>query len=396
MNDSSAQKMLARLRDLLPPDQPGELARALVAIPSENPPGAEGEVVEYCAGLLKEWGLSPRLLPSPSGRANLEAELRWGRGARRLVFNGHLDVVPPGDPARWSHAPYGGQVEEGRLYGRGASDMKGGAAAMLWAARLLQLAEVDLGDASLVLHLVSDEESGGSQGTGHLAASGLCQAQGAVVGEPTDLQVVCAQKGVVWFEVTIVGRPAHASIPHRGINAIEKAGLLMPLLHELAQGPEHPLLGSPTINLGTIQGGDKINVVPERCTMQIDRRLLPGEDPGEIEQRLKALLQRFAAQEGVEASCRRLMDASPAHIPQESEIINLAQGALRQVLDRELPPKGSAGFTDARFYIGQGTPAILLGPGLKEQCHVNDEYVELERMRQAALVYALLAMDFFK
>ena len=389
---------LAEVEAKLPPDEPLELTRRLLSFDSVNPPGREGPVLDYLAELLGEWGFEVQRLETPSGRINLVAQTSWGGGGRRLFFNGHLDVVPPGEARAWPEQPFAGQVRQGRLIGRGACDMKGGVAAMLHGVRAA-LKAGGLGPAgTLGFHLVSDEEAGGSQGTGYLVERGLAKADAVVVGEPTSLEVVVAQKGTLWLKVGIRGRSAHGATPELGINAIEHMCRLIPQLQQcLDPAASHPLLGGPTLNLGRIAGGEKINMVADYCCLELDRRCLPNEDPDQFEMPLRRAAQAYAQQNGVQVEVERLMFAQPAEVPQDSPIARIALGAIERVLGRPGRVAGLAGFTDARFYVGlAGAPAILLGPGSIKQAHTTGEFVEVAQLRQAALIYATIIADFFQ
>lgn len=255
MPSLNPNQLIKKFRELLPESQPLELTRRLVSFESENPPGKEKEVLEFLYDLLKGWGFDTKLVYTYSGRANLIASFKCGRGGKKLLFNGHLDVVPAGDRSRWSRQPFSAEVHENHLYGRGSADMKGGVAAMLYAVRLVRKTGIDLGDAEVIFHLVSDEESGGSQGAGFLVDQGLGGADAAIVPEPTNLEVVVAEKGTYWVRVNVRGKSAHGATPQLGVNAIEKMAMLLPRLIAMDLSTSHPLLGQPTLNLGLINGG---------------------------------------------------------------------------------------------------------------------------------------------
>ena len=199
-----------------------DLTRKLIQIPTENPPGKEKEALQFLKPLLSRMGFRVKNVLSPKGRWNIIAERRWGKGGRTLLFNGHLDVVPPGDLSLWRYPPFQGRLERGRIYGRGASDMKGGVASFLQAVSLIDRSKMELSQGSLILHLASDEESHGHHGTGFLSQKGLIKGDAVLVGEPTGLDPVIAQKGALWFRISTFGKSAHGSSPHLGVNAISK------------------------------------------------------------------------------------------------------------------------------------------------------------------------------
>jgi acetylornithine deacetylase/succinyl-diaminopimelate desuccinylase family protein len=385
-----------RFQALLPRDQPVELAKRLIGFPSENPPGKEKEISEFLSGLLVQWGFEVKETHRTEGRPNLAATMKFGNGGRRLIFNGHLDVVPAGDPGLWNTNPYEGVIRDGCLFGRGAADTKGGVAAMLYGALLVKEAGIDLGDAELVLHLVSDEESGGDQGSGHLASVGIARGDAAIVVEPTDLNIVIAQKGTLWFRITMGGVAAHASTPHLGVNAISRMAALIPILEGMSREARHPLLGEPTINVGTIKGGSKVNSVPDLCAIELDRRCLPGEKIAEIEKELAGAIAGFAAGQKGAARFERIMFAEPCEVSPSERIVETALRNQERVLGKRTDLLGSTGFTDARIYVLRaGTPAILLGPGNISQAHTVNEFVSVESLRLASVLFAMITADFF-
>lgn len=396
MPSLNPNQLIKRFRELLPESQPLELTRRLVSFESENPPGKEKEVLEFLCDLLKGWEFDTKLLYTDSGRANLIASFKWGRGGKKLLFNGHLDVVPAGDRSRWSRQPFSAEVYEKHLYGRGSADMKGGVAAMLYAVRLVRKTGIDLGDAEVIFHLVSDEESGGSQGAGFLVDQGLGGADAAIVPEPTNLEVVVAEKGTYWVRVNVHGKSAHGATPQLGVNAIEKMAMLLPRLIAMDLSTSHPLLGQPTLNLGLINGGNKINMVADFCSLDLDRRCLPNENIDKFEKDLDNICHSFSLEQGVKIETEKLLLAKPFEISLEEKIVKIAFRNIERVTGRKSNPKGLSGFTDARFYILEaGTPTILLGPGKIDQAHTTDEFVKIEQLEKAALLYAMIIVDFF-
>ncbi|MDI7260943.1 MAG: M20 family metallopeptidase, partial [Thermodesulfobacteriota bacterium] len=324
------------------------------------------------------------------------AERRWGKNGRRLIFNGHLDVVPAGNPSQWKYPPFQGKVVKGRIYGRGASDMKGGIASFLNAISMIDRSKIDPGQGSLILHLVSDEESHGHQGMGFLAQKGMVRGDAVIVGEPTNLDVVIAQKGALWFRLFALGKSAHGSRPHSGINAIEKMINLIARLNSIPLEKEHSLLGKPTINIGSIQGGTKINLVPDRCEIEVDRRLLPGEKKEEVLKEIKEAFDSLRSQDPLlQYRIEEIDYAEPSETHPEQEIIRMALEAGQEVRGERPKVRGFSGFTDGRFYVNQfHIPTLILGPGGTDQSHTTDESVEVEALIQAAQIYGLILINY--
>jgi len=373
-----------------------ELTRRLIHIPTENPPGNEKEAVLFLKPFLSKMGFRVNVHLSPKGRYNLVAEKRWGKGGRNLIFSGHLDVVPSGDPAQWKYPPYGGKLYKGRIYGRGSSDMKGGIASFIHAIAMVDRSNIPLNQGSLILHLVSDEESHGHQGMGYLAKKGLIKGDAVIVGEPTNLDLIIAQKGALWFKITTFGKSAHGSRPSQGINAIEKMTKLMDRLNSIPLLKEHSLLGKPTINIGKIQGGAKVNMVPDRCEIEVDRRLLPNENKEEILREIKEAIESLQAQDPLlKYQIEEIDYAEPSEIHPDEEIVRIGLEAVKEVLGERPKVRGFSGFTDARFYINQfHIPTLIFGPGGTDQSHTTDESVEVNNLIQAAKVYARIIYNF--
>lgn len=250
-------------------------ARALIAAPSENPGGTEDEAAAVATSILGAFGARTRTVRSDEGRPSVIGVL--GDGARpTLAWNGHLDVVPAGARDNWTHGPWDGDVVDGRLIGRGSADMKGPVAAALAAGAAIVRAGIPL-TGTLEFHLAADEELAGLHGTKVLWERGLLTPDAAIVGEPSDLQIGLAQRGGAWITLTAYGRAAHGSQPHRGVNAITTMARYLLRLPEVLPDITHPLAGSPSVNAALISGGTAPNVVPDRCVVDVDRRIVPGE-----------------------------------------------------------------------------------------------------------------------
>ncbi len=333
---------------------------------------------------------------SSKGRWNIVAERRWGRGGRTLAFNGHLDVVPAGDPSRWKYSPFEGRLSKGRIYGRGASDMKSGIASFIHALSMIDRSKICLDQGAVVLHLVSDEESHGHHGMGFLTQKERIRGNAALVGEPTDLQPVIAQKGALWLRIATVGKSAHGSRPYLGVNAVEKMIKLMEGLRSAPLKKEHPMLGRPTLSIGTIQGGTKINVVPDRCEIEVDRRMLPGEKKEEVLREMKATLDSLCSQDPfLQYRMEEIDFAEPSEVDSEEEIVAIAVDAIQEVTGRKPALRGFSGFTDSRFYINHcHIPTLVFGPGAVDQSHTTDESVEVDALLQATRIYGRILLHY--
>jgi succinyl-diaminopimelate desuccinylase len=366
-----------------------------VRLPTVNPPGNEKLAADWLAAQLERQGFSPRVDDLGGHRANIVAVLHGTGEKPALVFNGHLDVVPVGDTP-WTHDPFAGVCENGRLYGRGSSDMKSGLMAMVMAVQALKQAGVRLkGD--LILSGVADEETGALGAKAWVEAGGLHGVGAIVIGEPTNLEVYIAEKGACWLELTTYGKTAHGSMPDLGINAVMHMTTALHALTRLSLPFQpHALFDKPTMNVGTIVGGNKTNVVPDRCTATIDLRTLPGmrhEDVlQEIRQTLDGLREavpQFAYEMRVIAE--RAAVASDPHAP----IVETAL-AILAVQGRRETPKATPGFaTDASvFQPASGAPFLIFGPGIPQLAHQPNEYVEIDTYLHSIELFCELAVRY--
>jgi len=363
--------------------------QALVRVDTRNPPGDEARVVAACRELLDPLGATVEVVEPRPGRASVVATLP-ATGKPVLVVNGHLDVVPI-NAADWTVDPFGAEVADGRVWGRGTADMKGGIAAAIEAVAALRRSGREPAW-DLVFHLVADEERGGRWGTQVLVEEGFCKGVAAcLVPEPTDLGVCVAERGLLVAQLTTLGRPAHGSAPRQGISAIETAAKVVLALHAADFDDEaHPLLGRPTANIGQIAGGSGHNTVAETCRVTLDRRVLPG-----------ATLESTLA--AVEAKLRAVGDpdlryeievevfGQASELEPDHPFAALVGRCIAAATGRQPEVIGMPFTTDARFVRNDaGVPAVVCGPGGIAQAHVHDEWVAVDRLVDAAAAYATL------
>jgi succinyl-diaminopimelate desuccinylase len=377
------------------PDEVVRFARRLVSTPSENPGGTEDAVAAVAAEILEDLGGTPEIVRGEEGRPSVVA--RFGNGDRpALAWNGHLDVVPAGDPSTWRHPPFGAEVVDGTLIGRGAADMKGGIASALGAVSAVRRSGVGLAG-RLDLHLAADEELAGLHGTKVLLERGLLDQDAAIVGEATDLNLALAERGGAWITATARGRAAHGSTPHLGVSAITSMARFLLRIDEVLPDLEHPLVGRPTVNAAMIQGGSAPNVVADRCVVEIDRRIIPGEtEPEEVLKPFERLADAIRAEHpeiDLSVEIRQWTDA--AETTADTAIADLCRAAVRTETGRESIDTGFTGITDARFYLNdRSIPTIILGPGSLGVAHMANESVEIAQLVTAARVYARVFVGF--
>jgi acetylornithine deacetylase len=375
------------------------LTRQLVRIDSRNPrlaadgPG-EGACAAALAEVLTAWGFDSVALQTVEGtRANVIA--RAGpRSVAPLVMNGHLDVV---GVDQMVHAPFDPALRDGRLYGRGACDMKAGVAAMC--AAVARAAQADRLAREVWIAAVADEEWQ-SAGTAALLGAWRSGAAGvpcpavwpvaAVVTEPTSLAICPAHKGFEWFRVTFVGRAAHGSRHDIGVDAIRQAGLLLAVLHELESDVlprrTHPLLGRPSLHAAEIAGGSGLSTYPDRCVLTIERRTLPGESPADVLAELESCVQRVCALDPtVRATIERIGGQLPSDVDVQSPVVQSLSNALR-ASDQPIAVAGMTAWTDAALFNEAGIPAVCFGPGDIGLAHAAEEWVPIAEIEQATLV----------
>jgi acetylornithine deacetylase len=367
------------------------LARALVRVDTRNPslvpdgPG-EGVAARLLAGVLESWGLRVELQDVAPGRPNVIA--RAGTpGGRTLMFNGHLDVVGV-DGMR--HAPFDAEERDGRIYGRGASDMKSGVAAMCAAAAL---AANDLTEGELIVAAVVDEEYA-SRGTRDLMDRGV-RADASIVAEPTGLAVMPAHRGFVWATLVFHGHAAHGSRWELGVDAIRHAGLVLAELDALDAGEltrhTHPMVGRASLHASVIAGGTAMSTYPDRCELRIERRTMPGETAAQVMAELEAACRRVRARRPeLRVDVTLDLAQSPSDVPSNAPIVR----ALREALDQQAIPVrtgGMSAWTDCALLNEAGIPAICFGPGDIALAHSGEEYVETEEIPRAAAVLERLA-----
>ena len=369
------------------PLDPVALTRALVAVDSRNPslvPGAPGEalVATRLAEVLTDWGFAVQVQEVAPGRPNVIARI-GPAGRSPLVLNGHLDVVGTDG---MTHAPFTPVERDGRLYGRGANDMKGGVAAMCVAAARAA-ARGDLAS-ELIVTAVCDEEYQ-SLGTSALLAHGL-QAAAAIVTEPTRLAICPAHKGFAWFEVALQGHAAHGSRPDVGVDAIAHAGLLLAALvaheAETLASRSHPLLGAPSVHASTIAGGSGWSTYPAQCSLQLERRTIPGETGMSAAAELQQLLDTLAATRPHFAATLTTHTVQPPNdVPVDAPVVRALADALRA---ESLPPSvdGLSCWTDAALLTAAGIPAVCFGPGDIARAHADEEWVAVDDLHRATAV----------
>lgn len=384
-----------------PVPDPVALTQALVRMDTVNPPGLEDRCVELLADLLSDAGFSCRTHEFAPHRTSLVARIGGRPGATGagagvgapLCFTGHVDVVPLGR-APWQRDPFGAEIIDGRLYGRGSSDMKSGVAAFVCAA----VARADrlrgqAGGPGLSLVITAGEETG-CEGAFAMAASAqgrelLGTAGALVVAEPTSNAPLLGHKGAFWLSATATGKTAHGSMPERGDNAVYKIARAALALENFAfETGAHPLMGGPTLNVGTVSGGININSVPDAAELGIDIRSVAGQSHAQVLQCLCRLL-------GPQIRLRTLLDVGSVFTEPDDPWMKRVFGLCTARCREPVGQRTITYFTDAaalRLPLGM-PPVVILGPGEPEMAHQTDEYCRVDRIHEAQHLFMDLIDD---
>lgn len=378
-----------------------EFTRRLVRIPSVNQPGqGEAPVVAAVVELARSWGWEPVVEEVAPGRPNCIIRLEGGVGGRTLLFEGHTDVVTPGDPEEWSRDPFGADLVDGRIWGRGSADMKGGLAAMLFAARAIESSGPFPG--TIILGVLCDEEEM-MIGVHDFVRRGHARGvDGAIVCEPEAGEICITQKGAIRLRIAFEGRMAHGAMPHQARNPI---GAALDLIAEIravearyqADPGEHPNLGLTYLTPTHMAAGSlpQLNVIPATALLTLDVRTVPGVDHTEVLAAIGQAAERVTAATGVEISPTVLVDRPPTSTSLDDPVVEAVAAAHREVTGSEPVYGGVPGTTDGTIlWRDAGLPVVVYGPGGKWIAHQADEYVEVDDLIRHAEVYVAAALRF--
>lgn len=360
---------------------PVELTQALIRFNTINPPGNERDCAHYLGALLEEAGFRVSYPEAEGGRTNVIARLGNGSG-KPICFTGHIDTVPLGGEP-WHEDPFAGDIKDGKLYGRGSTDMKAGVAAFVAAA--IDLAdELDSGP-GVVLVITAGEETG-CEGAHFLAAQDdvLGEAGAMIIAEPTSNYPMVGHKGALWLHAITKGVTAHGSMPQHGENAVYKAARMTSKLEQFKFGrPEHEVLGFDTLNVGTIHGGMNMNSVPDLCRVGIDIRTTPGADHAALKSNLGDYLSPDLSE------LEPMVDLKGIWTEPQEEWVKSVYEIMTPIVGEVPGPRAVTYFTDGSVltpYYGN-IPSVILGPGEPHMAHQTDEFCYVERIEQSREAY---------
>lgn len=392
-------------------DEEVAFLQALVRVPTDTPPGNNAPHAERTAELLAPMGFAAERHPVPAADVqaygmqsitNLIVRRPYGPpgSGPTVALNAHGDVVPPGEG--WTHDPYGGEIVDGAMYGRATAVSKGDFASFTFAVRALEaVARPTRG--ALELHFTYDEEFGGLLGPGWLLERGLTHPD-LLLAAGFSYEVVTAHNGCLQMEVTVHGKMAHAAVPHTGVDALQGAVHILNALYALNAGyrrvrSQVPGISHPYLNVGRIEGGTNTNVVPGQVVFKLDRRMIPEENPAEVEAAIRACVAQAADEcAGISVDIRRLLLArSMMPLPGNRPLVDALQKHAGEVFGQVPPAVGTPLYTDVRLYAERGIPGVIYGAGprtvLESHAKRADERLELEDLRRATQVVARALHD---
>ncbi|WP_017761572.1 M20 family metallopeptidase [Pseudacidovorax intermedius] len=394
-------------------DEEVKFLQEMVRVPTDTPPGNNAPHAERTAELIAGFGFEAEKHAVPAQEVkdyglesitNLIVRRRYGDGGRTVALNAHGDVVPPGEG--WTHDPYGGEIVDGKLYARAAAVSKSDFASFTFAVRALE-AVAKPAQGGVELHFTYDEEFGGILGPGWLLKNGLTKPD-LMIAAGFSYEVVTAHNGCLQMEVTVHGKMAHAAIPTTGVDALQGAVHILNALYaqntlyqqvtSKVEGISHPYL-----NVGRIEGGTNTNVVPGKVVFKLDRRMIPEENPAEVEAAIRDVIAKAAAEfktpaGGIEVEVKRLLLAnSMKPLAGNQPLVEAIQKHGEQLFGQPIPAMGTPLYTDVRLYGEAGIPGVIYGAGprtvLESHAKRADERLELEDLRRATKVIARTLAD---
>jgi acetylornithine deacetylase/succinyl-diaminopimelate desuccinylase family protein len=391
-------------------DEEVGVLQQLIRIPTDTPPGNNAPHADAVADLVQAWGwrAEKHAVPQPQvadygmqSITNLIVRRPYAAGGPTVALNAHGDVVPPGEG--WQHDPYGGEIAAGRIYGRAAAVSKSDFASYLFAARALEALGAELRGA-LELHFTYDEEFGGLLGPGWLLEQRLTKPD-FVIAAGFSYNIVTAHNACLQLELTVHGRATHGSMPETGHDALQAATAILNAIYgalpELKQiRSSIPGIDHPTMIVGRIDGGTNTNVVPGKVVLKMDRRMIPEEDPAQVEAGVRQLVEdAVAGLPGIRVEIRRLLLARALRpLPGHEKLVHSLQRNAQEVMGETPAASGSALYTDARLYGEHGIPVVLFGAGPRTLMESNakqaDENLALDDLKKATKVVALTLLDF--
>ncbi len=390
-------------------DEQVKFLQAVIQVPTDTPPGNNTPHALHTAHLLKAFDMQAEAYAVPEdvvkaagleSITNLIVKRQYAEGGKILALNAHGDVVPPGDG--WTYPPYAGEVHDGFIYGRAAAVSKCDFSTYVFAVRALEALGVPL-TGSIELQFTYDEEFGGELGPGWLLKNHLTKPDVAIAAG-FSYQIITAHNGCLQLEVTVHGKMGHAAVPTSGVDALQAAVKIMNALYGLNDAYKAiqstvPGINHPYLNIGLIQGGTNTNVIPGKVVLKLDRRMIPEEDPVQVEQSLRATIdQAWKALPGIQVEIKRMLLARALKpLPGSTGLVSALQQHAELLFGEKIPACGTPLYADARLYCEAGIPVVLYGAGPRtveeSRAKQPDERLVLEDLRRATKVIARTCLD---
>ncbi len=390
-------------------DEQVSFLQSVLSVPTDTPPGNNTPHALHTAELLKKYDMQaqPHEVPAEVVQAaglesitNLIVKRQYGQGGRVLALNAHGDVVPPGDG--WTYPPYAGEVHDGKIYGRAAAVSKCDFSTYVFAVRALESLGVPL-KGRIELQFTYDEEFGGELGPGWLLNNKLTKPDLAIAAG-FSYQIITAHNGCLQLEVTVNGKMGHAAVPTSGVDALQAAVKIMNALYALNDTYKSitskvPGINHPYLNIGLINGGTNTNVIPGKVVLKLDRRMIPEEDPAQVEQSLRDIIEKtWQALPGITVQTRRILLARALKpLAGSDALVGALQQHAKAIFNEDVPACGTPLYADARLYCEAGIPVVLYGAGPRtveeSRAKQPDERLDLEDLRRATKVIARTCLD---
>lgn len=370
-------------------DQIIQLTQELIRVPSYSSDAKSlSHIAQIISEEMKRMNFSVELIEAEKGLPNVVGTFRGSSSAPCLLFNGHTDVVPAQSGGDWIVDPFSAEIKEGRIYGRGACDMKGGLAAMLTAPKIAFSLFPEY-KGNLILSATVDEEIGGFKGLKYVVEQGI-KADMGIVCEPSDLKIVNVCKGLLQLRLRTKGRSAHGGVPEQGINAISKMSKILRKVEDYGfEQVPHEVLGKPTVNIGRISGGQKPNVVPDSCEAEIDIRYLPGKNHLQIIDDLEELIAELRKKDPqINTETEIIRYRSSLEIDKDSPVIKTIMEVGKGILGKSPEFRGMITPGDSEYLVNAGIPSVIFGPGDEHLAHSANEWIAINDILIAAEIYA--------
>ncbi len=367
------------------------LLQEMIRFNTVNSPGDEKPLAEYMEKQMKSFDMETEIHDLTKTRANVIGKIKGSGQRKALLFNGHLDTVPPGD-VEWKYGPFSGEIAEGKIYGRGSADMKGGLAAMMIAAKIVKNAGLEL-EGDLIIAGTAGEETDSIGAIDYLEKGGLEGVGAIVIGEPSSCGINIAEKGAFWIEITTYGKTAHGAFPEQGVNAVKQMHtFLSELFNYQYDYEENDLLGHPSMNVSTINGGVKTNVVPDKCSITVDMRTVPGMDHDEIIKDIEKIIGKLKEKDDTFDADIAIQNNRPAvETDKNHPFVQLSQEVIKENFNKAVEPQGVNFYTDAAVFLPPtNLPAIFYGPGDANMAHQPNEHITIESLMEATKFYVAM------